>query len=236
MHLSGGERHPTVPALVRRLPIDAEDLSEALLSKVVLSGDPADLARDSYGCVLHAGQSIPLAGRLQVTRTACRIIASDVSDDPPDILLDLSGNWYSPNMSNIAQLHPSVSDEKQAARAQFLSDTLKADRWSLRLLQQETGIPKSTLASKLNGSSPILAADIELFAEVLRRDPVGLFADYLSAGTKKGPEGGASGPSLPGLDSNQEPIGSQPSNVTRARFGKPERAVTPRPVVAIAAR
>lgn len=147
-------------------------------------------------------------------------------------------------MSNISQIHPSTGDEIQVARAHFLNDTLKGERWSLRLLQDRTGIAKSTLASKLNGSSPILAADIELFADVLRRDPVDLYAAYLAAGTKKGPESGVSGPSLPGLDSNQEPIGSQPSdrtersdNVTRGHFGKPTRTnVTPRPVVAIGAR
>ena len=85
-------------------------------------------------------------------------------------------------MTNITQMKPLAVDALQAARAEYLYGELKAERWSLRLLESQTGIPKSTLASKFNGSSPVLAADIELFAEILKRDAVKLFADYLSVG------------------------------------------------------
>ena len=55
----------------------------------------------------------------------------------------MSGIWYSQIMTNISQLHPIDIDATQAARAQFLADELKSERWSLRLLQDRTGIPKS---------------------------------------------------------------------------------------------
>lgn len=112
-------------------------------------------------------------------------------------MVEMSVIWYSQTMTNISQLHPVAIDATQAARAQFLADELKSERWSLRLLQDRTGIPKSTLASKLNGSSPILAADIEVFATVLKRDAVDLFRDYLAAGTGKAPTPKGGGLSVP---------------------------------------
>ena len=147
----------------------------------------------------------------------------------------MSGIWYSQIMTNISQLHPIDIDATQAARAQFLADELKSERWSLRLLQDRTGIPKSTLASKLNGSSPILAADIEVFAAVLKRDAVSLFSDYLAAGTGKAPTPKGGGLSVP-------PTGIEPAtfgtNVRRFPLERTRRAGdrdhgTMHPIVAI---
>lgn len=85
-------------------------------------------------------------------------------------------------MTNISHIRGEGPDEIQAARASVIWTALKAERWSLRLLEQRTHIPKSTLSAKMNGHSPMLAADIELFAEILGSDPVELFRAYLGGG------------------------------------------------------
>jgi transcriptional regulator with XRE-family HTH domain len=84
------------------------------------------------------------------------------------------------------------------------------ERWTYRKLEARTGISKSAIASRLKGETELMFGEVEIFADVLRRNPVELFAALLAlpADAKKATRGGAlSGLSLPDLDSNQEPAG-----------------------------
>ncbi|WP_157509481.1 helix-turn-helix domain-containing protein [Glaciibacter superstes] len=80
------------------------------------------------------------------------------------------------------------AENTQSVRAKYLDDCLKAERWSYRLLETRTGIAKSTVASRLKGETALTFGDIEVFAQVLNRDPVELFGTMLRlTDTKKGP-------------------------------------------------
>jgi hypothetical protein len=71
------------------------------------------------------------------------------------------------------------------------------DPWSLRKIQARTGIGRNAMKARFDGSTPLGMGDIELLAPLVRMTPEELFAELRKVG-------------LPHLDSNQEPIGSQP--------------------------
>lgn len=83
----------------------------------------------------------------------------------------------------------------QRARANHLRDLL--DPWSLRKIQARTGIGRNAMKARFDGSTPLGMGDIELLAPLVRMTPTELFTELLKV-------------ELPHLDSNQEPIGSQP--------------------------
>lgn len=100
----------------------------------------------------------------------------------------MSRNRYGGHMSKTRT--SATAEEIQSARAAYIKNHLDAERWSLRLLEGRTGVPKSTLSSRLSGATPLTFGDIELFAEVLNRDPVEFFRELRE---------------LPDQDSNLEP-------------------------------
>lgn len=128
----------------------------------------------------------------------------------------------------------------QYARAAHLRELIEP--WSLRKLEARTGISRSVWATRLNGETALSISDIEVLAPVIRMTPSELFSELLRVSdNEERPRSGVLSRSLPGLDSNQEPIGSQPdapigerlAPVILGRFGRPDRDVTPRPVLHI---
>ena len=113
--------------------------------------------------------------------------------------------------TNVTRLRSTDTDPR-ALRARFVHQLLKNERWSVRNASQTIGMTNSVLATRLNGTTPFLADELEAIAGLLKRDPVTFYADYLRAGSS-GPEtkmaltANGEGLKLPGLDSNQEPIG-----------------------------
>lgn len=69
-----------------------------------------------------------------------------------------------------------TDEAAQQARAKYLDDALREERWTYRKLEARTGISKSVIASRLTGTTPLLMSEVEIFADVLRRNPVELFA------------------------------------------------------------
>ena len=107
-------------------------------------------------------------------------------------------------------------DSIQAEAASL--DTLVGRRvhmmmWERRITQtalgREVGIDQSSLSKRLRGERNWTLDDLRAVATAL-----GTSMGYLLGENDEGPGGGAPRPSsLPGLDSNQEPAGSQPDNV-----------------------
>lgn len=126
-------------------------------------------------------------------------------------------------MSNATPIRTHI-DATRVARADFVQDCLKSDRWSVRKASLALGMTHTVLGSRVKGETSFLAEEIEAIAGILKRDPVEFFAAYISAGNGEGPASEETGPvMLPHLDSNQEPAGSEPddspSNVTHVVFG-----------------
>lgn len=105
----------------------------------------------------------------------------------------------------------------QHARADRMRDLLEP--WSLRKLEARTGLGRNYLQSRLNGTTALSISDVEVLAPVIRMTPGDLFAELMSINDETAPTPKGGGHSLPGLDSNQEPAGSQPDNVIWADFG-----------------
>ena len=85
--------------------------------------------------------------------------------------------------------------------------------WDRRITQtalgRAIGIDQSNLGKRLRGERGWSLDDLQAVARAL-----GTTMGYLLGENDEGPGGGAPRPSsLPGLDSNQEPAGSQPDNV-----------------------
>ena len=85
----------------------------------------------------------------------------------------------------------------QAARAAHLRDLFEP--WSLRRLEARTGIGRGTLQTRLNGTTAITMADIEILAPVIRMTPTELFAELLAIApdNKNGPASEETGPDVP---------------------------------------
>ena len=112
----------------------------------------------------------------------------------------------------------SSATDLQLARAGRLRDLIEP--WSLRKLESRTGLGRNYLSTRLSGTVALSISDVEVLAPVIRMTPAELFAELLTVGNdEKAPTPKGGGSSLPGLDSNQEPAGSQPDNVIWADFG-----------------
>ncbi|WP_194385152.1 helix-turn-helix domain-containing protein [Microbacterium luteum] len=90
-------------------------------------------------------------------------------------------------MSNISELRP-AADHTRAARAAYVHDSLKAERWSVRAAALAIGITNSVLATRMNGTTAFLADELESIARLLKVDPVQFYAGYLAAGDPETPE------------------------------------------------
>ena len=71
---------------------------------------------------------------------------------------------------------------KRFARASFVGNALKSERWSTRQAALALGMSHSSLGDRLKGNTSFLAEDIEDIATLLKRDPVEFYADYLAVG------------------------------------------------------
>lgn len=74
------------------------------------------------------------------------------------------------------------SDLNRAARAAFVHDALKSERWSIRQAALAIGLTHSVLASRANGTTAFLADELEQIAGLLKRDPVEFYAEYIAVG------------------------------------------------------
>ena len=149
----------------------------------------------------------------------------------------MSGKSYTRDMTatNVTRLRSTDTDPR-ALRARFVHQLLKNERWSVRNASQTIGMTNSVLATRLNGTTPFLADELEAIAVLLKRDPVTFYADYLRAGSS-GPEtkmaltANGEGLKLPGLDSNQEPIGFMPAGALLPFRGRATGRREPAPAV-----
>ncbi len=95
-------------------------------------------------------------------------------------------------------------DEIRAARAEFVRQALKADRWSVRAAALAIGTSHTALGARVKGDTAFLAEDIELIAILLKRNPpVEFYGAYLRAGTQEGPASEETGPVV-------HPLGLEP--------------------------
>ena len=83
-------------------------------------------------------------------------------------------------MATVTPLRDST-DLNRAARAAFVHDALKSERWSIRQAALAIGLTHSVLASRANGTTAFLADELEQIARLLKRDPVEFYADYINA-------------------------------------------------------
>lgn len=99
----------------------------------------------------------------------------------------LAGIPYTRNMtnaaSNISALRPAtVPAPTRAARAAFVHEALKGERWSIRQAALALGMNVSVLSTRVNGSTAFLADEIEAIAVLLKEEPVDFYGRYISAG------------------------------------------------------
>lgn len=92
----------------------------------------------------------------------------------------MTGNRYSVYMANVTPLRD-TTDPIRTARAAFVHDSLKSERWSVRQAALATGIGTSVLATRMSGTTAFLADELESIAALLKRDPVEFYAEYLAA-------------------------------------------------------
>ena len=85
------------------------------------------------------------------------------------------------NANNVSNLRP-LGDEMRSARAAHIHGLIKSERWSIRQAALQIGMNHGVLASRMNGSTPFLADELESLARLLNRDPVEFYAEYLKVG------------------------------------------------------
>lgn len=82
--------------------------------------------------------------------------------------------------ANVTHLH-SAEQRTRIARASFVEDALRSQRWSTRAAAMRLGMSHTALGDRLKGKVAFLADDIEALANVLERDPGAFFLDYIRA-------------------------------------------------------
>jgi transcriptional regulator with XRE-family HTH domain len=93
-------------------------------------------------------------------------------------------------MSNTAEV---AENPRRAARASFVHEALRAERWSVRQAALAIGLSHSALSSRMNGSTAFLADEIESIALLLKREPAEFYADYLAQRDDAPRPGGGAG-------------------------------------------
>lgn len=83
--------------------------------------------------------------------------------------------------NNITQLRDH-NDPVRTARATYVHGELKGERWSIRQAALAIGVTHTVLGSRLKGETPFTGEELERVATLLKRDPVGFYAEYLSVG------------------------------------------------------
>lgn len=86
-------------------------------------------------------------------------------------------------MTDNAFSAPSHRDQIRFARAAFVRDELKAERWSIRAAAMAIGTNHTSLGARVKGDTAFLAEDIESIAYLLKRDPIEFYGEYINAGT-----------------------------------------------------
>ena len=95
--------------------------------------------------------------------------------------------------------------------AENIRAEMARERWSGRKAATALGLNQMYVSRRLSGETPMDANDIAAFARLLNVSIESLFQT-----TKKAPTPKSEGQTLPRLDSNQQPAGSQPAPETRA--------------------
>lgn len=85
-------------------------------------------------------------------------------------------------MTDNASYALSPLEATRAARATFVHEALKSERWSIRAAALAIGTNHTSLGSRLKGETAFFAEDIESLASILKRDPVTFYGEYLRAG------------------------------------------------------
>lgn len=94
-------------------------------------------------------------------------------------------------MSQYQSQTATTPEERMAARGKALGDLLDSERWSNRQAGARLGLSHRYIGDRINGKVDMTFSDVEAFAGLLKMQPRELFTLL----------------ELPGLDSNQEPIG-----------------------------
>ena len=110
------------------------------------------------------------------------------------------------SQANVTPISPEPRNLRQA-RGAFVKAAIDDEERTARFVALRIGIAPSSMSERLKGKSPFLADELESIARVLRRDPIDFYRAYITVGTEKAPTPEGEGLKLPGLDSNQEPIG-----------------------------
>jgi transcriptional regulator with XRE-family HTH domain len=117
---------------------------------------------------------------------------------------------YGDGMSNTQALNAPSPEEMMRARGTALRDMLRNERWSNRAAAQHLGLTHTYVGARLNGEVDLSYSDIESFARLLNMKTAELFMK------------------LPGLDSNQEPIGSRLAPIS-SLSGRTPKVANPSP-------
>ncbi|WP_431862981.1 hypothetical protein [Microbacterium algeriense] len=86
-------------------------------------------------------------------------------------------------MTNIASTDLSQRDVIRSARAAFVRDALKSERWSVRAAALAIGTNHTSLGARVKGDTAFFAEDIESIAILLKRNPIEFYGEYLRAGS-----------------------------------------------------
>ena len=111
-------------------------------------------------------------------------------------------------MKNSAAKSPVAPDAIRVARATFVRDSLKSERWSTRAAALAIGSNHNSLGARLRGDTAFLAEDLEAIAGLLKRNPVEFYGAYLMAGMSNAPTPVTGGGDLVG------PAGIEPTTST----------------------
>lgn len=87
---------------------------------------------------------------------------------------------YTLNMSNVTNLatkQPSGNAHMGGIR---LWEMLDAERWTFRKLEARTGLKVGVISSRMRGVTPLTIEEVQVFADVLGRNAVELYADLVA--------------------------------------------------------
>lgn len=83
-------------------------------------------------------------------------------------------------MSNVTQ----IAAKQPAGNAHVggirLWNMLENERWTFRKLEARTGIKKGVISSRMRGVTPLTIEEVQVFASVLGRNPVELYAELVN--------------------------------------------------------
>ncbi|GAA1315642.1 helix-turn-helix domain-containing protein [Leucobacter albus] len=87
---------------------------------------------------------------------------------------------YTLDMSNVTQ----IATKQPAGNAHVggirLWNMLENERWTFRKLEARTGIKVGVISSRMRGVTPLTIEEVQVFASVLGRNPVELYAELVN--------------------------------------------------------